>query len=128
MDDYPGGVNSIKQDDGMNDSHYGSGGGGHALGDLSTSAYMQQPSSVSSSTTQKASSNCGLGLSGSPQDTSSPEENCISEDDNMDLGLAKGASPPGAYRMVIGTPHAYPSASMALVILLSSQAAPISGV
>ncbi|GAA55338.1 mitogen-activated protein kinase kinase kinase 12, partial [Clonorchis sinensis] len=86
MDDYPGGVNSIKQDDGMNDSHYGS-GGGHALGDLSTSAYMQQPSSVSSSTTQKASSNCGLGLSGSPQDTSSPEENCISEDDNMDLGL-----------------------------------------
>ncbi|VDP94078.1 unnamed protein product [Echinostoma caproni] len=86
MDDFSGVSNTNNQDDHMNDSQYS-----HPLGDLSGSAYLQQPSSVSSSTTHKASSNCGgggVGPSGSPQDTlSSPEENCISEDDNMDLGL-----------------------------------------
>lgn len=94
MEDYASGgmANSTNQEDPVNDSQYsGGGGGGHALSDMSGSAYLQQPSSVSSSTTQKASSTCGIGPSGSPPDTmSSPEENCISEDDNMDLGL--GAS------------------------------------
>ncbi|KAF7256065.1 hypothetical protein EG68_06527 [Paragonimus skrjabini miyazakii] len=86
MEDYASGIaNSANQEDSVNDSQYS----GHALGDMSGSAYLQQPSSVSSSTTQKASSTCGIGPSGSPPDTlSSPEENCISEDDNMDLGLA----------------------------------------
>ncbi|TPP58806.1 Mothers against decapentaplegic [Fasciola gigantica] len=87
IDDFSGvSANSNNQDDQMNDSQYS-----HPLGELSGSVYLQQPSSVSSSTTHKASSNCGgggVGPSGSPQDTlSSPEENCISEDDNMDLGL-----------------------------------------
>lgn len=87
MDNFSGvPTNASNQDDQMNDSQYS-----HPLGELSGSAYLQQPSSVSSSTTHKASSNCGgggVGASGSPQDNlSSPEENCISEDDNMDLGL-----------------------------------------
>lgn len=52
-----------------------------------SSVFLGQPSSVSSSTTQKASSG-GLGPSvNSPGTLSSVEENCISEDDNMDLGL-----------------------------------------
>ncbi|CAL8100675.1 unnamed protein product [Calicophoron daubneyi] len=78
MEDYP--PNSSNQDDSVSDSQFA-----HQLSDVSGSAYLQQPSSVSSSTTQKAAS--GVGTSGSPQDTSSPDENCISEDDNMDLGL-----------------------------------------
>lgn len=85
VDDYSSSVsNPLNQDDPMNDSQYS----GHAANEISGSGYMQPPSSVSSSTTPKASSTCGIGPSGSPPDTlSSPEENCISEDDNMDLGL-----------------------------------------
>ncbi|CAI2725596.1 unnamed protein product [Schistosoma spindalis] len=82
MGDYPIPVSAC-QEDRSNDSQ--------CLGpnaDNLSSSFMGQSSSVSSSTTQKAPSIAGAGPSiNSPGTLSSVEENCISEDDNMDLDM-----------------------------------------
>nr|CAH8822866.1 unnamed protein product [Trichobilharzia regenti] len=71
------------QEDRSNDSQCH----GQNTDNLGTS-FMGQSSSVSSSTTHKASSVAGVGPSvNSPGTLSSVEENCISEDDNMDLDM-----------------------------------------
>ncbi|KAH8849478.1 Mothers against decapentaplegic like [Schistosoma japonicum] len=84
LGDYSIPVSGSCQEDRSNDSQ--------CLGqnaDNLSSSLMGQPSSVSSSTTQKASSIAGAGgpSINSPGTLSSAEENCISEDDNMDLDM-----------------------------------------